>query len=235
MDSDSATIIFRLLASMLAGGIIGLERTFHGRPAGFRTHTLVCTSSTLLMLMTVYQWALLSDFASAEMLKDTVRVDPTRMGQGIMTGIGFLGAGVIMKEKLSIRGLTTAGSIWMTASIGIIIGMGFYLPAIIATIITLGVLAVFRWIENVMPTINFSRLTVRFMRKEYMHQDELFKLIKDIGIKPGNASYTLSNEGKMFEYQLSIRTSDRDNFHKLAEVLGEMEQVYEFSIVPIGD
>ena len=94
--NDYEVIFVRLLAAVFAGGIIGLERSYHGRPAGLRTHTLVCVSSSLLMLLTVFQWSLL-----AAMPIDTIRVDPTRMAQGIMTGIGFLGAGVIMKEKLT--------------------------------------------------------------------------------------------------------------------------------------
>ena len=103
---DSLT---KLLLALAAGGLIGLERSYNGRPAGFRTHTLVCMSSSLLMLLTVHQIQLLPGIPI-----DTVRIDPTRMAQGIMTGIGFLGAGVIMKEKLSIRGLTTAAG-WSAA------------------------------------------------------------------------------------------------------------------------
>ncbi len=84
------------------------------------------------MLVTLYQWKWLPGVPM-----DTVRTDPTRMAQGIMTGIGFLGAGVIFKEGLSVRGLTTAASIWITAAIGILIGVGFYEPAAIATVLTL--------------------------------------------------------------------------------------------------
>jgi putative Mg2+ transporter-C (MgtC) family protein len=117
--------VVHLLAAVLAGGLIGLERSFHGRPAGFRTHTLVCLASSLLMLVTLFQgtWFLSTS-------PDTVRVDPTRMAQGIMTGIGFLGAGVIFKEGLSVRGLTTAASIWITAAIGVLIGVGLVLRSL---------------------------------------------------------------------------------------------------------
>ena len=96
----------------------GFERSYHGRPAGFRTHTLVCVASSALMLVTMYQshWY-------PESFSGRVALDPTRMAQGIMTGIGFLGAGVIFKEGLTVRGLTTAASIWITAAIGILAGM----------------------------------------------------------------------------------------------------------------
>ena len=93
MESDSFLFVTRLLLALLAGGIIGLERSFHGREAGFRTHTLVAVSSSLLMLLMAFQWQLIP-----EQYIDTVRTDPTRMAQGIMTGIGFLGAGVSSRK-----------------------------------------------------------------------------------------------------------------------------------------
>ena len=108
MDHGQLAVIGRIAAALLIGGLIGFERTFHGRPAGFRTHSLVCVASALLMLVTVYQ----SDWMTSTPI-DTIRTDPTRMAQGIMTGIGFLGAGVIFKEGLTVRGLTTAASIWI--------------------------------------------------------------------------------------------------------------------------
>src|SRR4030043_505595 len=128
MEKEYLPILLHLTLATLAGGLIGLERTYHGRPAGFRTHTLVCSASSLLMQLTVYQWVLFPD-ATVE----TLRVDPTRMAQGIMTGIGFLGAGVIFKEGVTVRGLTTAASIWTTAAIGVLMGIGLYVAGAIAT------------------------------------------------------------------------------------------------------
>ena len=113
-------MVLNLAAAWIAGAVIGLERSFHGRPAGFRTHALVCLSSALLMIVMNYQADWLGPVAI-----DTIRTDPTRMAQGIMTGIGFLGAGVIFKDGLTVRGLTTAASIWTTAAIGILFGVGF--------------------------------------------------------------------------------------------------------------
>ena len=110
MSHQHLEIVLRLFIALLAGACIGYERSYHGRPAGFRTHTLVCTASSLLMLVTVY------DDHWMNMATEFIRFDPTRMAQGIMTGIGFLGAGVIIKEGMSVRGLTTAASIWMTSA-----------------------------------------------------------------------------------------------------------------------
>src|SRR3954471_2443505 len=128
MGADIYEMAIRLLAALVAGSLIGLERSYHGRPAGFRTHALVCMASSLLMLLTIYHARWFTDVSP-----DGVRIDPTRMAQGVMTGIGFLGAGVIMKEGLSVRGLTTAGSIWMTAAIGLLAGVGLYDAVFLAT------------------------------------------------------------------------------------------------------
>jgi putative Mg2+ transporter-C (MgtC) family protein len=127
MGHDDLVIIGRVMGALVIGALIGFERTFHGRPAGFRTHSLVCIASAILMIVTVYQnqWMTLLEH-------DAIRTDPTRMAQGIMTGIGFLGAGVIFKEGLTVRGLTTAASIWVTAAIGILVGIGFGLQRLLA-------------------------------------------------------------------------------------------------------
>src|ERR671927_908062 len=159
MDHGQLAVITRIAIALLVGGLIGFERTFHGRPAGFRTHALVCVASSLLMLVTVYQ----SAWMTAVPL-DAIRTDPTRMAQGIMTGIGFLGAGVIFKEGLTVRGLTTAASIWVTAAIGILVGVGFYLPATVGTAATILVLGLFRAIEARMPSEFYAHHTIRFER-----------------------------------------------------------------------
>src|SRR6187401_2002967 len=160
MGHDELVIIGRLTGALVIGAMIGFERSFHGRPAGFRTHALVCLASALLMLVTVYQLHWMT-----EVPLDTIRADPTRMAQGIMTGIGFLGAGVIFKEGLTVRGLTTAASIWMTAAIGILVGVGFYLPAVIGTLATLIVLGVFRTIESRLPSEFYAHHAIRFVRE----------------------------------------------------------------------
>ena len=226
MDADYSLMALRLGRAMLAGGIIGLERAMHGREAGFRTHALVCVSSSLLMVLMVYQWELVPK----EFL-DTIRVDPSRMAQGIMTGIGFLGAGVIIKEGLTVRGLTTAASIWMTASIGIVIGMGLFFPAMLATIITVLTLSVFRWFESILPAHMYAKFCVRFIRgKSHADEEALRALISQHNIKAFESSYCLSDEGKSFEYEMTVRTRDKINFRNLAQCLMDMDDVHEFKI-----
>jgi len=228
--ADYQTILIRLSLALLAGAIIGLERAFHGRPAGLRTHSLVCVSSSLLMLLTAFQWELLQGVPV-----DTIRVDPTRMAQGIMTGIGFLGAGVIMRENLTVRGLTTAASIWTTAAIGILVGMGFFSAAFIATFMTLIILGAFGWIERKMPTRRFGQLKVSFKRADFMARGELIGFIHQYHVKESNMSFELNNETNLFEYQMTIFAYDIDAFYLLTNALMENEKIKEFSIIPTGD
>ena len=230
MEQNYLSVLIHLFAALVAGGAIGLERSYNGRPAGFRTHTLVCMSSALLMLLTVYQLQLLPDIPI-----ETVRIDPTRMAQGIMTGIGFLGAGVIMREGLAVRGLTTAASLWITASIGILIGIGFYFAAAIGTLLTLGTLSMFRWIEAAMPTLYYGRLSVRTLHKDAMSEDELCSIIKDHACTADSPSYHLEQEGKFFEYRLTLQSRDKINYQHLASTLSHKEKILEFSLVPMGN
>ncbi|MGQ0752637.1 MAG: MgtC/SapB family protein [Betaproteobacteria bacterium] len=230
MFQEYIEIALRLGSALVIGGLIGLERSYHGRPAGFRTHTLVCMASAALMLVTVYesQW-----FVTGRL--ERVVVDPTRMAQGIMTGIGFVGAGAIMKEGLSVRGLTTAASIWITAAIGILVGIGFYFPAGLAAAMTLGTLSAFRWIENRMPTQFYAHFMVRFQRNGAMPEYELRRVVADHGFSIANLNYRLTSEGKHFEYRMVVRTLDQDNLRSLSETLNASQSVLEYRIAPTGD
>lgn len=230
MNQDFLIIASHLGGAMVAGGVIGLERTYHARPAGFRTHTLVCIASSLLMLVTLYQWQWLPGVPM-----ETVRTDPTRMAQGIMTGIGFLGAGVIFKESLSVRGLTTAASIWMTAAIGILFGVGFWGPAVLATVMTIGVLSVFRCVENWIPQHTYVHHHLSFDREATMPEDEVRALIKSYQFTIANMSYRVTADGAEFEYRMILRTSDSDNAKRLAETLRTLPSVRAFRISPTGD
>ena len=230
MNHELVVMALRILGSLLIGGLIGLERSFHGRPAGFRTHSLVCVASSLLMLVTVYQNEWMTQVAI-----DAIRTDPTRMAQGIMTGIGFLGAGVIFKEGLTVRGLTTAASIWVTAAIGILVGIGFWVPAVLGTIAALAVLGVFRVIENRLPSEFYAHHHLRFKREAVIPEDQLRDLIRARGFTIANLSTRLIGEGKIVEYRMVIRSRDRANAQLLSQHLLSLPEVVEFRISPTGD
>lgn len=131
-------ILVRLAMACLLGGLIGMERERNRRPAGLRTHVLVCISATLVMLCNIFIF---------EKYKNFTNVDPARLGAQVISGIGFLGAGTIIKEGVSIRGLTTAASLWAVACLGIAVGLGFYTGAILATSFILIILIIFSKLE----------------------------------------------------------------------------------------
>jgi putative Mg2+ transporter-C (MgtC) family protein len=226
-SADDLQMLLRLLAGLTAGALIGYERSYHGRPAGFRTHALVCMASSLLMLVTVYEahWV--------RAVSDSIRLDPTRMAQGIMTGIGFLGAGAILKEGLTIRGLTTAASIWITAAIGVLAGIGFYFPLVVSVILTLGVLSVFRWIESRMPAEAYYHFDVRFERASDMTEAALRVLVEQHGFSLANLSYRLEAEGRVRRNTMVLRSLHRSRVSQLAQTLDQNEAVLEYRIAPV--
>jgi putative Mg2+ transporter-C (MgtC) family protein len=229
-DEVYLEILLRLVGALIVGGLIGLERSYHGRPAGFRTHALVCLSTALLMLVTVYERRWFPVLSQGRTV-----LDPTRLAQGIMTGIGFLGAGTIIKEGLSVRGLTTAASIWITAAIGILVGIGFYFPAIIATLLTFGTLSLFRWIEDRIPVQFYAQFVVRFARENTPSEAEMRKLLKEHAFTIANLNYRLDVESNYFEYRMVIRTSRSRNASKLSHTLNSLASVKEFRLSPTGD
>lgn len=222
-------VLTRLAAAMVAGGVVGIERSYHGRPAGFRTHALVALASSMLMLVTVYQarW-----FPGAH---DSIRLDPTRMAQGIMTGIGFLGAGVIFKEGVSVRGLTTAASIWATAALGILMGVGLFFAATASTVLTLAILTTFRWIERSVPANVYALYVVRFDRGNVLPEEKLLGVLRGHGFKISDLSYRLADGGRAFEYRMSVRTTDEKNLTRLSTTLQGLEVVREFQLSRLGE
>src|SRR5262249_32103984 len=214
MGYDELVIIFRVLVAIVLGGLIGMERTLHGRPAGFRTHALVCLTSALLMIAMAHQGRWLGEIGA-----DAISAASSRMAQGIMTGIGFLRAGVIFKEGLTVRGLTTAASIRVTASIGILVGIGFWVPALLGTLATLIALSVFRAIEVRLPTEFYVHHHMRFKREAVMPEEKLRALVGSYGFTMASLSSRLASEGKLFEYRMVIATRDHANVQKLAQHL----------------
>jgi putative Mg2+ transporter-C (MgtC) family protein len=129
-------LVGRLLLSAVLGGLIGLEREISDQPAGFRTHMLVALGACLFALVSAYSFAV---FVGQE-ASPQFRFDPTRVAAQIVTGIGFLGAGAIIRYGMSVRGLTTAASLWVVAAIGTAVGLGGYLIGGVTTAITIGAL-----------------------------------------------------------------------------------------------
>ena len=139
----------RLLVAALLGGAIGLERETLARPAGFRTHLLVCVGSALVMVVSI-------------MIGEAYgTADPSRIAAQVVTGVGFLGAGTIMREGPTVRGLTTAASLWVVSALGLAVGAGLYWPAIVATAIVLATLLFLPRVERSFVKKRFATIGVR--------------------------------------------------------------------------
>jgi len=140
MEITITEIILRLVFAMILGGLIGLEREMHGRAAGFRTHILMAVGSALIMELSVYAFPL-------DPAHGLVR-DPARLAAQVVSGVGFIGAGTVLREGASIRGLTTAASLWVVSGIGLAIGAGFYVAGLAAAMIAITALLLLRPLEH---------------------------------------------------------------------------------------
>jgi putative Mg2+ transporter-C (MgtC) family protein len=149
--------LIRLVLAALLGGLVGLEREIRGRQAGFRTNLLVALGCALLMIVSIsfayHPWPHSPQF--------NVNVDPARIAYGVMTGIGFLGAGVIIKQGGEVRGLTTAAGLWCVAAIGLASGAGLYLIALIASVLVLAALWFLNYVEKFLPRVHYRIVTLR--------------------------------------------------------------------------
>lgn len=221
-------MLTRLCISVLIGSVIGMERSYRGRAAGLRTYVLVCLSATLMMLIPAYA-------DKFEMISgNMVYMDPTRVMQGIATGIGFLGAGVIFRENLSIRGLTTAASIWLTSAIGILVGVGFIIEAVFGTILTFLVLAVFGRVSSVMPQRQYVKLVIMLDRNDADKIKELNDVLKEIGFSLTEVGYDLINKGSELKYNLKIHSTKKEYINSLNRKLLSLSYVKEYSVEPVS-
>lgn len=220
-----------MLGAAVAGGLIGLEREFRGHPAGLRTHMLVCLAAAILMVAAVHQM---------EWMKGTpetvIRIDPVRMAHGILTGVGFLCGGVIFRQGLSVHGLTTAASLWTTSALGTLYGVGAYGIAIAGTVVTLIVLAGFRWIDEHIPQSNIIDVVVRYRREGGpFPEDEFRALMDELKLKPRGMRHKLTGEGGVIELGATLRGPSGGQTRMLANRLVEDPRVLRFEIEPRND
>lgn len=225
--ATNSIILLHLLGALAVGVLIGYERSFHGRAAGIRTYALVCVASCVLTVINAYPSHWFGGLSTPPSF-----ADPTRVMQGIMTGIGFLGAGVIMKEGMSIRGLSTAASIWMTAAIGIIIGLGFYGAAISAAIITIVLMSGVRSIETALPHTTIMHLALKFPRAQTPEAREIREMMEKCGWEVSDWTFQLQEEGNRYEYQMVLHAHSPAKPYKLAEALDGLDGLLEYRLSP---
>ena len=208
---------FRLLVAGALGAAIGVDREYRAKEAGFRTHFLVALGSALFMLVSKYGF---EDLLG----KEGIGLDPSRIASQVVTGIGFLGAGTIIIQKLFVRGLTTAAGVWVTAAIGLAVGAGQYWLGVSATALTLigleGLGYIFRKFSQ--RTINLT-FTVPDARALQLVMDEIER--KHHTIAFFSTDINEQNGGKSFRVTLAVRTRKLDDEVQLIQFLQNLPGV----------
>lgn len=211
------TFLTRLLVATLLGALIGLEREYHAKEAGVRTHLLVALGSCLFMILSIYGF-------DAFLNHDNVSYDPSRIASQVVTGIGFIGAGTIILQKQMVRGLTTAAGLWVTAAIGLACGNGMYVIAAVTTVIVLASLGL---INIYLPYLSQKERHITFLVKDYAVLTDILEKLRQEKITVLNYEMHKSaeeNEGKML-VTLEIRMKRYDNAKGIASILKNFENV----------
>lgn len=211
MTDHIITFTIRLVVAMILGGIVGLEREYRAKDAGFRTHFLVAIGSALFTLISMYGFA--------DGVKDTSRV-----AAQVVSGIGFLGAGIIVFQRNVIRGLTTAAGLWVTAAIGMACGVGqFYMAVLVTLLMLIGLEVLNRFI----PHIGSSSVQLSFSSPSRKDVAEAIMNIRKIVVDV--ISYEIKNKesdkGEYYKVQMEVRTKHRQRNDRILEILKDFDNV----------
>ncbi len=209
-------VILKLVLAIALGGLIGLEREASQKPAGFRTNILVCVGSAMMMTLAVL--IIQAKGGTSDSL--------VRMAAGVITGIGFLGAGTILHARGTIAGLTTASTIWLVAGLGLVIGAGYYIPALIFTGLTVATLILFRRVEESYLRRSQFHYHVKFKQRPYI-LSSLRKLALHHGVRLEKMS--LKEEAKSFIVTFFFSASEEKE-HEFNQGLFELADIEELKI-----
>ncbi|WP_124726366.1 MgtC/SapB family protein [Staphylospora marina] len=211
-------IAFRLFIAGLLGGLVGWERERNNHPAGFRTHILVSLGSALIMLISVYGFANYMD-------ETNVRFDPARLSAQVVSGIGFLGAGTILRHGFSVTGLTTAASLWVVSGVGLAVGAGFLFGAVLTTALALISLELLNRMENILIKKRKMHVLHLIVRDEPGKITEIADLVARAGGVVRKLDIDDSGEGDDVEIRLMIRLPEEVNLAHLADRIRGTEGV----------
>jgi putative Mg2+ transporter-C (MgtC) family protein len=216
-----SSVLFRLALAVLLGGVIGMEREMHGRPAGFRTHIVVCLGATMMIVA--------SEYYQAYGDPGTV-FDPNRMAAGIITGIGFLGAGAIMREENMVRGLTTAGCIWFVAGLGIVIGKGLFPLALWGTLLVFVMLVFFRYVESWMSVESYGELSIRMGLESYESiKDRCVEIIREHKFLIQETRYRIDRVNQEVQLDYVLTYSKGKSQEDLLMTISRLDGIREIS------
>lgn len=199
MPLSIEAMALRLLTATALAALIGFERERHERAAGLRTHALVGLGACLFMLTSMLGFR--------EVLGPHVTLDPSRVAAQVVTGVGFLGAGTIVIGRRTVRGLTTAASIWTVAAIGLAVGGGLYVPALMSAVLALIVLLVLRWLETRVEGRRTSLLVAEFDPRE-VPVLEIVSAVERAGLQFKNIRVEAADESDKRRIEISTRAAD---------------------------
>lgn len=215
--------IVKLIAAAACGALLGLERKHHNQVIGMRTLILITVSSALLSILSAYM-------ATASVFAPPERGDPTRISAGVISGIGFLGGGAIMKQGLNIKGLTSAAIIWTAASFGLAVGAGLYVQVGVALAIVLAVLVGLEKINTKFFPMTRSKSLHLCFENEELDMNKISEAIKKHGMKIAdvNTSRVISIKRIILHY--SVQAPRGDDYSALISELNKIGNLSEFSI-----
>jgi putative Mg2+ transporter-C (MgtC) family protein len=211
MGIELETIVKLLLAALL-GGFIGLEREIHGRPAGFRTHLLVSLGSCVFTIASIYFYELYGGGNA----RGAVSIDPSRIAAQVVTGIGFLGAGAIIRDKASIRGLTSAACLWVVSAVGVTCGVGLYSVSLVVTLIAIGSLLVLKKVEDILTRETYNAVKVWSMDQEGQIA-RIEKLLEGFNKRMMNACVERDLEKKEIFIGFEIKVTNRESALRMVD------------------
>lgn len=211
-------LVLRIALAGLLGGLVGLEREFSDQPAGFRTHILVSLGAALFTVAGAYG---IADFYGGD---DVVRFDPTRIAAQVVTGIGFLGAGAILRQGITVRGLTTAASLWVTAAIGLAVGLGYIEGALAVSIGALLVLYPVKQIERrVLPRLKRGHVKMRIDMDTELKLSDLAERVESMGAKVEGLKIVTEGDERHLAARLQLPPGISGD--DLADAISEIEGV----------
>lgn len=213
-------VFFNLLGALLLGLLVGYERSYHGRAAGMRTYGLVCLASAALTVIAGYPELWFGGNNQA-----TSYPDVTRVIQGIVTGIGFLCAGVIIKEGFTISGLTTAASIWTASAIGVLVGIGFYLSAIMLAVLSAIVMMWISRLEAWLPSRHAIAVVLTFRQGFEPSEEGVFQAMRGHGYRiAGGSLVIVVNEDKQ-EWRFAAIALQKDPSYSIPAISKELTRI----------
>jgi putative Mg2+ transporter-C (MgtC) family protein len=224
-NSPELAILVKIVVAGIAGGAIGLEREKHGRPAGLRTHLLVAIGAALMMIISE---SFFLKYGSLDASVSPVRLDPSRVAAQIVTGIGFLGAGVILKQGISVHGLTTAASLWLVAGLGMAFGSGMFVAGGIAMATALFGLVFLKRLEPYIVKSHYLCLTVLANHSPDIYPD-LERIFSQKNIRIHNIGSTLDLENQTTTYRLTLTQHTRRIGRELTADISQLSGVKKIS------